>query len=434
MTEEQRNIVRELRRAAGFLAKRFSDLKLEQVEDPRRAAGKRWRLDAVLRTVLVAMMAGCKSPAEVEDFTSEMSGALRRQLGIKRRIPDTTLRSILLRLDPEEVRRALHAFTLAAWRRKAFSLFKLPFHVVSLDGKGTATSTWDDEFSQRHRTGDRLDAYGVVRTVNACLISTRARPIIDTTPIPSETNESGIFPVAFASLVKNYGHTFRLVTYDAGVPSEENCKLVVDSGKDFNFRIKNENWHCFREAEARLGHRPLADAAAVTEDIVCKRRNRVVVRRVFMCKAPRLSFIWSTVKTFVRVHVQHIEDGKLITEENRYYISSLEKSVLTPKQWLHVARGHWGVENNVHWVLDAIFKEDDRPWIRTVPKGMVVVMMLRRIACAMLAVFRVALMRQDEARALPWRALLEWFHRTALALTATDLVGLNGRQEATATT
>lgn len=432
MTEDVRLMVTEFKRSAGFLLTRFADLKLQLIQDSRRAAGKRWRLDVVLRTSLIGMMAGCQSVADVEALTSNMSRDLRLKLGISRRLPDTTLREILLRLEPDEVRGALHCLIHSAWRRKALALEGFPFHVLALDGKVTSVPNWDNEYSQRKTYDDGRKAHGLVRMVNACLISTPAKPVIDTLPIPAATNEMGVFPDVFKSLLHNYGRLFQVVTYDAGVPSKENCELVVGAGKDFNFRIKNENWHLCQEAERLLGLRAPGTAAAMTEDIDAKKTKESTVRRVFLCAAPERSFIWSTVKTLVRVNVQHVEDGTITHEENKYYISSLSQGALTGEQWLRITRGHWAVENNVHWVLDAIFREDKRPWIETDPKGTVVVNVLRRIALSMLSLFRRALMRRDEDRAVEWRVLLDWIRRTTTTVTREILEDLRPRTEISA--
>ena len=45
-----------------------------------------------------------------------------------------------------------------------------------------------------------------------------------------------------------------------------------------------------------------------------------------------------------------------ITEETRYFISSLDAT--NPKYLGHAVRAHWGIENNLHWVLDYAFDED----------------------------------------------------------------------------
>ena len=42
--------------------------------------------------------------------------------------------------------------------------------------------------------------------------------------------------------------------------------------------------------------------------------------------------------------------------EGRYYILS---RLLTAKEFAGAVRGHWGIENHLHWQLDVSFREDD---------------------------------------------------------------------------
>ena len=428
--------IRELRRAAGMLLARAPDLRLEELEDRRSAQGKRYALREVILAVLVGLLAGCKSYKEVEALVNvRMNRAMRRRLGLKLGITDTTMRNVFVRLHPYEVRRALHHLVRAAARRKAlFPREGLPFGVVAMDGKETSIPAWDHHYAQQTVTADHQKAYGLVRTVNACLISAAAKPLIDAFPLPAETNEMGIFPHAFDSLVRHMGHLFQLVTYDAGVPSEDNCRHVVEAGKDFNFRIKNENWHVYKEAERRLGKRPVERALHTTEDVECKgvrgaAKPKSTFRSVFTCEAPALPFVWDSVKTLVRVHVRTIEDGRVVHEEDKFYISSLTPKSLTPEQWLYVTRGHWAVENNGHWTLDAVFREDERPWIVADPRGAVVTMLLRRIAYTLLALFRAVIRRSEDNPALSWSDLMTWVLDTLLIATDEVLAGLRPRHK-----
>jgi predicted transposase YbfD/YdcC len=41
--------------------------------------------------------------------------------------------------------------------------------------------------------------------------------------------------------------------------------------------------------------------------------------------------------------------------ERRYYLCSAK---LDPAAFAHAVRGHWGIENRLHWVLDVVFRED----------------------------------------------------------------------------
>jgi hypothetical protein len=108
---------RRVRRLVGLLHARLPELDLDAVADPRAREG-RWSLAQILRATLVGLMAGCKSLAESEQLTAEFSVAARRQLGLRRRLADTTARDALCQVSFIDLRAALHRLVHAAWRRK----------------------------------------------------------------------------------------------------------------------------------------------------------------------------------------------------------------------------------------------------------------------------------------------------------------------------
>ena len=57
------------------------------------------------------------------------------------------------------------------------------------------------------------------------------------------------------------------------------------------------------------------------------------------------------------------EIGEKVTEETRYFISSLSADV--PENLERAVRAHWSIENNLHWVLDLAFVEDSNPPMST---------------------------------------------------------------------
>jgi predicted transposase YbfD/YdcC len=64
---------------------------------------------------------------------------------------------------------------------------------------------------------------------------------------------------------------------------------------------------------------------------------------------------WKGLQSIIAVTSKR-EIGDKVTEETRYFISSLDTS--DPKRLERVVRAHWAIENNLHWVLDIAFDED----------------------------------------------------------------------------
>ena len=391
------------RRLFGMLSKRLDELELDEIEDTRDDRGKRWRLGALLRATLGAMVAGAKSLAKVEALSERMSQPTRRLLGVRRRLPDTTLRNALCTIEPDKLRRPLHALVRKAHRRKALEPDELPFGVVSLDGKGFSIPSTDDWYAQRQTPGEDSSLIGVVRTVTATLTSSAAKPIIDVTSIPAPTNEMGVFELALDSVCLAYRgmELFKLVTYDAGACSAHNATLVRARDLHYLFGLTAGQPTLLQEAKHWLGSRKAAEADAVSEDF---ERGHRIVRRLFIGQVTAELDGWEHLRTVLRIQTETF-DGTGKPPDERYLISSLPNVCLTADHWLLVARRHWGVETS-HQILDTAFEEDDHPWIEACPRAALALAILRRIAYTMLALFRSVTQRSDERRATPWETLM----------------------------
>ena len=66
---------------------------------------------------------------------------------------------------------------------------------------------------------------------------------------------------------------------------------------------------------------------------------------------------WESVTNVIKV-IRSGEREKKPDEEIVYYISNCRKNA---KEFAQIIRGHWGIENKLHWVKDVIFKEDESP-------------------------------------------------------------------------
>ena len=417
---------RDIRRMAGLLAARLSELRLDQVADPRYRRGRRWPLVALLKTALVAQLAGARGTADAEQLTTRFSRTMRRRLGIGRRVPDTTLRDTLCRLDPDETRAVLHRSVAAADRRKALVPEHLPYGVVAMDGKSVTLPSWDADYVQRHVT-DGGKAFGLLRTITSSLVSARGAPCLDAFPVPASTNECGAFIAAFAELMRVHGHRFQLITYDAGAASADNAATVVAAGKDYLFALKQDQPLKLDTARRKLDGKPVVSR---TEDVLSNRRSVVRTLRlagVGSLSSGKMPIFWSSTKTIVEVTAETIVDGEVTAREVHYYLSSIARDALSPSHWLLVVRRHWGVENDCHKTFDVAFGEDDHPWITMAPQGTLVALLLRRIAYNLLSLFRSVTQRSDERRAIPWKQLMGWVEWTLHAATDLHVEGLRSR-------
>jgi hypothetical protein len=368
---------------AGLLAARLPELDLEEVPDPRAREG-RWKLPQILRATLLGLMAGCRSLWEAEQLTERLAPAMRRRLGLTRRLADTTARDALCRVSLDGLRAVLHRAVRYAWRRKALEPVGLPVSVVALEGKATALACFNGEFAQTQHPEQGLP-YGLVRTVTCALVSAAGRPCIDAIPIPAATNEVGHFQAAFKSLVATYGPLFDVVSYDAGGFSRANADAVVAAGKDYLFALKDEHRTMCRLADELLA---VENVIARTEDVLDN--GTTVVRSLRLLRAdPSWSYgdgktpeesVWPHAKAFLSVEYVKVQHGAIVERDERMFVSSYDPKRLTPPQWLLLVRSHWGVENQNHHTLDTAFAEDDRPWIEADERGMLAVLLLRRIA------------------------------------------------------
>lgn len=413
------NSKRMIRRLVGLLRARLPELGLEQVQDPRSRRGRRWSLGSLMTSVIVGVVCGRRSLAETETLTGSLARGLRRLLKVPRRVPDTTARDALVRIEPEELRAVLRRQCRQAWRRKALRPVGLPCGVVSIDGKVTATPFTEGPFVQKQG-----QTYGVVRTLGSALVSSAATVCLDAEPIPPETNEMGHFRKAVDALVKAYGELsmFEVIMGDAGMCSLENATHINSYELGYIFRLKLTQPTLIAEAQRLLGSLPDEQALAVSEERDTQGRD--VIRRVFLTTEMAGFLDWSHLRTVLRLQVTVLERSGHKTIEDRYYVSNLPHRRFSPEQWIAVFRSHWRIENACHLTWDKILREDTRPWIQQ-PEGMLVIQLLRRIAYNLLALFRSVTQRSDLKRRTAWRELLDAFF---IAMLQADHDTLDGRR------
>lgn len=405
------------RRILGWLAARLDVLPWSRVTDPRSGSSTYWRLTTVLPVVVMGLIAGARSAADLEKLTATMSAAARRWFRLGRKLPDTTARDLLVRLAPEELRALLHAQIRVFHRQKALDPEGFRWGVVSMDGKATAIRAWDKDYAQQQ--GSR----GMVRTVTASLVSSPGCPCLDAFPIPPATNEMGSYLTALTKLVDTYKgiDLFRVVMYDAGACSEANARGTRALGLHYVMQLNSAQPTLFADAQRILAH--AQEHVVELPDQAGRVRYRLRVTRELE------GFLdWQHLRTVVHIHRENLRpDGAVVRQGNRYFISSLAHDSLTPKEWARLIRARWAVENNNHHTFDTALAEDGHPWFKEHPIGALNLIILRRIAYNAMALFRARTLRAETNRLMPWRDLIGQVFIALINATEEAMNGLRAR-------
>lgn len=281
---------------------------------------------------------------------------------------------------------------------------------------------------QRHSEGG--GASGLARTLSCTLVSSRAKPYLDAVPVPPRTNETGAFPVALQSLRDAYGPRlpFQVVAADAAQCTRANDALVCQTHQlDYLLRLKDSQPTLYAEARRLIGPHSRVAPHAESHEV---HKPYEQYRRLYISSEIAGYDGWEGLRTVLRVDRDklHLETGELVHQGTRYFICCLPQDALSPKQWLQLIRCYWAVENEAHNSLDTAFAEDRRPWVTANPQGMVAILLLRRLAYNILALFRGGTLRSEENRKLSYHHLFRWIRNLLEAATDQDINGLRTRK------
>lgn len=300
-----------------------------QLTDPRVQGRCLHQLVDILGLLLCGTLAGCDDLPEIRDYGHARLAFLREELGLgfANGIPsDDTLERMLNVLDPKELEQSLRACAGALAGRQ-----------LCIDGKEHRATT---PAGRRHAS---------VRTVSLWLADTGVS--FGQVQIGEKTNEKTAIP----ALLEALDVAGSIVTIDAIACQTSIVEQVVAAGADYVIALKKNAKTLFEQAHdhllARRDHLPRYGCNDLGH-------GRGEVRTVRICQD--LSWLeatadWPGLRTLVLVESErHTAQG--VTYAKRLYISSLTDT--DPAVYAHLIRGHWAIENNLHWQLDFTFRED----------------------------------------------------------------------------
>ncbi|MEG4841494.1 ISAs1 family transposase [Microcoleus sp. B9-D4] len=157
-------------------------------------------------------------------------------------------------------------------------------------------------------------------------------------------------------LVRNYPLSGQVFTLDALHCQKETITLINQSQNDYIIALKGNQKNLLKHAvKITANETPKSQSQSV--DIS---HGRNIVRKVSVFDIPPMvsqSFEkskWSKITSLIKVEISGTR-GKKDYEHLAYYISSLS---VPAEIFASKIRGHWLIENQLHWVKDVFFKED----------------------------------------------------------------------------
>jgi predicted transposase YbfD/YdcC len=155
-----------------------------------------------------------------------------------------------------------------------------------------------------------------------------------------------------------------IVTIDAMGTQHQIARQIVEAGADYVLAVKENQPKLYHEIRWLFSHVDHPDYPALLHDshqAVGKDHGRLERRLCQTITSPeRLASLnpdglWPNLHCLIAVHASRRVGGKP-QQETRYFISSLDGNAQTCAL---AVRQHWGIENQLHWVLDVAFREDD---------------------------------------------------------------------------
>jgi len=314
--------------------------------DPRRHNAVH-RFTDILTIAVLGVMCKADDWSEVRAWAVANAGWLGTFLALPRGIPSAgTFRRVFARVDPDAFERCFVGWAKALAAASAGRL-------VAVDGKALRRS-----FA---RAWDARGAHLVSAWCGA------NRVVLGQLAVDAKTNEITAIP----ALLDLLDVTGAVVTIDAMGCQRDIAGTVVGKGADYVLGLKDNQPTLYAKAKALLDEAVLDGFRGMSHGHFAETNGghgRVETRRVWVTDEVRwlgadLLAQWPGLASVAVVEGVRRDLGDLTgaaTTERRYFISSLPGcDDACAERVGRAVRGHWGVENRLHWRLDMAFREDE---------------------------------------------------------------------------
>jgi len=306
-----------------------------KLKDPRRAHRRLHLLQDVIVIALCAVIAGAQDWQEIETFGRKRHDWLKRFLKLPHGIPShDTFERVFDRLNPPAFQACFRDWVQAIQQA-------LDIRHVAIDGKTLR--------------GSGSAKLGPLHLVSAW--ATAQRLSLGQVAVAEKSNEITAIPALLELLDLNGA----LVTIDAMGCQKAIARKIKDRGADYILTVKENQEHLLEDIQESLAQAFDTDFAGLEYDTY-ETRERGHGRQEYRCYTVlhhiaglRHADGWAGLTTIGMCYSERTVHG-VTSEEVRYFIGSKKARA---EVYGKALRGHWGIENSLHWQLDVTFDEDD---------------------------------------------------------------------------
>ena len=311
----------------------------KELDDPRSSINRKHLLGDLIVICVLAVIAGADGPKAIGVWADSNETWLKQRLKLPNGVPShDTIGRVLATLNAEAFQSCFESW-ITGMKERAGSAPT----TIAIDGKVL------------RRSHDRRRGLRPLQIVSAW--SVEGGMSLGQMACEDESNEITAIP----RLLGKIDVRKTTVTIDAAGCQREIASRIVDGGGDYLLALKG-NQESLRNAveEYITTHmeNDFADVAHRKHEERKRSHGRVDHLTYYQLPAPKTlpgRSEWKKLKT-IGVAIRISESQGRQSADTRYYISSMPMSV---KRFANSVRGHWAIENTLHWCLDVTFREDE---------------------------------------------------------------------------
>lgn len=325
-------------REAVHLIRFFDDL-----PDPRSSVNRRHRLGDVIVIAICAVVARADGPTAIAEWARLNEHWLRKHLALPHGIPGKdTFRRVLSLLHP-------------ALFQQCFSVWLSGLCVANEGDPSAGKRRIAIDGKTLRRSHDKKNGLGPLHLVSAW--ASDCGVTLGQVATDEKSNEIAAIP----QLLEILDLADAVVTIDAAGCQKTIAAQIVEGKADYVLALKGNHGKLFDDVRLMLapGLRDDVATRTVSRHVEVEQgHGRLESRTYFQTTAPDWLHgrsDWKGLKTIGAV-VRVCEENGVETTDTRYYVSSLRRH---GQRFAQAVRGHWGIENSLHWSLDVTYREDD---------------------------------------------------------------------------